>query len=148
MFRNIPGSYLLVPRTTPFHCTSQKSFQTLSNVSWVHKIPIATLISKLEMEDLSFIPHKFPHPNLLFLGLMCISRNNITIRRKYPSENYNKKWEGTLSWAAGAAAMLVKSDRPCVCDENSLDLSPEHLRRFDADGREWKEKHNIEVKST
>lgn len=44
--------------------------------------------------------------------------------------------------------MLVKSDRPCVCDENSPDLSPEHLRRFDADGREWKEKHNIEVKST
>lgn len=44
--------------------------------------------------------------------------------------------------------MLVKSDTPCVCDEKSLDLSPEHLKRFDVDGPEWKAKHNIEVKNT
>lgn len=44
--------------------------------------------------------------------------------------------------------MLMKSDMPCVGDENSLDLSPEHLRRLDVDGQEWKEKHSIEVKSS
>ena len=42
----------------------------------------------------------------------------------------------------------MKSDMPCVGDENSLDLSPEHLRRLDVDGQEWKEKHSIEVKSS
>lgn len=38
--------------------------------------------------------------------------------------------------------MLMKSDMPCVGDEKSLDLSPEHLKRLDVDGREWKEKHS------